>query len=69
MQQIAVWLRKLGVSEHAERFAQNDIDLGILPELAGHDLEKARLPDRRARLRLACSPSSSEPGQSRHLRR
>ena len=43
MQQTVVWLSKLGVSEHAERFAQNDIDVGLLPELAGHGLEKARL--------------------------
>jgi hypothetical protein len=43
MQQIVVWLRKLGVSEHAERFAQDDIDVGLLSELAGHGVEKARL--------------------------
>ena len=26
MQQIADWLEKLGMSEYAERFAENDID-------------------------------------------
>ena len=32
MQQIADWLKKLGVSEYAERFAEEDIDLELLPE-------------------------------------
>jgi hypothetical protein len=32
MQQIAGWLEKLGMSEYAERFAENDIDrLGPTP--------------------------------------
>jgi SAM domain (Sterile alpha motif) len=29
MQQIADWLKKLGVSEYAERFAASDIDLSV----------------------------------------
>jgi hypothetical protein len=33
MQQIADWLEKLGMSEYAERFAENRIDLSVLPEL------------------------------------
>jgi hypothetical protein len=40
MQQIADWLEKLGMPEYAERFAENDIDLSILPELTDQDLEK-----------------------------
>src|SRR5215469_16515715 len=39
MQQIADWLRKLGMSEYAERFAENDIEIDILPELTDHDLK------------------------------
>jgi len=27
MKQIAEWLEKLGMSEYAERFAENDIDI------------------------------------------
>ena len=38
MEQIADWLRKLGMSEYAERFAENDIEFDILPELTDHDL-------------------------------
>ena len=33
MQQIADWLEKLGMSEYADRFTQNRIDLSVLPEL------------------------------------
>src|SRR5215472_7138788 len=39
MQQIADWLKKLGMPEYAERFAANDIEIDILPELTDHDLE------------------------------
>ena len=40
MQQIADWLEKLGMSEYAERFAENDIDFTILGDLTDQDLEK-----------------------------
>ena len=39
MQQIADWLEKLGLSEHAQRFAENDIDFMILPDLTDQDLK------------------------------
>ena len=39
MQQIADWLKKLGMPEYAERFAASDIEIDILPELTDHDLE------------------------------
>jgi hypothetical protein len=40
MQQIADWVEKLGMSEYARCFAENDIDLTILPEFTDQDLEK-----------------------------
>jgi hypothetical protein len=40
MQQIADWLESLGMSEYAERFADNDIDFAILGDLTDQDLEK-----------------------------
>src|SRR6516165_2955110 len=40
MQRIADWLEKLGMSEYAERFAENDIEIDILPELTDQDLER-----------------------------
>jgi class 3 adenylate cyclase len=39
MQQIADWLKKLGMSEYAQRFAENDIDTSVLPELTDQDLK------------------------------
>ena len=39
MQQIADGLEKLGMSEYAERFAENDIDTSVLPEWTGQDLK------------------------------
>jgi hypothetical protein len=39
MQQIADWLEKLGMSEYAQRFAENGIDVSVLPHLIGQDLK------------------------------
>jgi hypothetical protein len=39
MQQIADWLKQLGMSEYAERFAENGIDLSVLPDLTDQDLK------------------------------
>jgi hypothetical protein len=33
MQQIADWLEKLGMSEYAQRFAENRIDFSVLADL------------------------------------
>ena len=40
MRQVTDWLERLGLSEYAERFAENDIDFTLLPELTDQDLEK-----------------------------
>ena len=40
MDEIADWLNRLGMSEYAQRFAENDIDLTILADLTDQDLEK-----------------------------
>jgi class 3 adenylate cyclase len=57
MQQIGDWLEKLGMSEYAERFAQNRIDFSVLPDLTDQDLEKLGvvLGDRRKMLRAIAS--------------
>src|SRR5215468_4802644 len=39
MQQVADWLKKLGMSEYAERFAENGIDVSVLPHLTDQDLK------------------------------
>src|SRR5262245_42410732 len=62
MHQIAEWLEKLGLSEYAQRFAENDIDFTILGDLSDQDLEKigvASLGHRRKLLRAIASLESS----------
>ena len=39
MQQIADWLKTLGMSEYAQRFAENDIDIAVLPHLTDQHLK------------------------------
>ncbi len=39
MQQIADWLEKLGLSEYAQRFAENGIDVSVLRYLTDQDLK------------------------------
>jgi class 3 adenylate cyclase len=53
MQQIADWHKKLGMSEYAQRFVENRVDLSVLPDLTDQDLEKlgVLLGDRRKMLR------------------
>jgi hypothetical protein len=40
MQPIAAWLEKLGMSEYAQRFAENDIDISVLPHLTDQDFKE-----------------------------
>jgi class 3 adenylate cyclase/predicted ATPase len=53
MQQVADWLEKLGLSEYAERFAENRIDFAVLGDLTDQDLKDLGvvLGDRRKILR------------------
>jgi class 3 adenylate cyclase len=78
MQRIADWLEKLGMSEYASRFAENDIDFTILLDLTDQDLEKigvASLGHRRKLLRAiaaldgtaAAAPMSSTAATSQPI--
>ena len=51
---IREWLNSHGLSEYADRFAENRIDLSILPDLTDDDLKElgVLLGDRRRILRL-----------------
>ena len=40
MQQIADWLQKLALGQYAQRFAENDITIAILPHLTDQDLKE-----------------------------
>jgi class 3 adenylate cyclase/tetratricopeptide (TPR) repeat protein len=59
---VGVWLKELGLAEHAEAFAANGVDFAILPELTNDDLKDigvGRLADRK-RLLKAIEELSSE---------
>jgi hypothetical protein len=42
MQQIADWLKQLGMSEYAQRFAENRVDLSVLRDLTDQDPKRSR---------------------------
>ena len=65
MQQIADWLQKLGLGQYAQRFAENDIDFAILPDLTDQDLKElgvVSLGHRRQLLRAITELKGGEPG-------
>jgi class 3 adenylate cyclase len=68
MQQIADWLESLGMSEYAQRFAENDIDTSVLRDLNDQDLKElgVSLGHRRKMLRAiaelaGAAPTSPQP--------
>ena len=44
MQQVADWLQKLDLGEYAERFAENKIDISVLPHITDQDLKDIGIP-------------------------
>jgi hypothetical protein len=64
MQQIAHWLKQLGMSEYAQCFAENRIDLSVLRELTDQDLKDLGvvLGDRRSDGELANRRHSLQQG-------
>jgi class 3 adenylate cyclase len=40
MRDLAHWLEELGMSEYTQRFAENDVDLSVLPHLTDSDLKE-----------------------------
>ena len=40
MPEVVDWLKTLGMSEYAQRFAENDVDISVLPHLSDHDLKE-----------------------------
>jgi len=62
MQQIADWLEKLGLGQYALRFAENGIDLSVLPELTDQDFDRlgVLLGHRRKMLRAIAELSQTE---------
>src|SRR4029079_6385706 len=67
MQQVADWLETLGLGQYAQRFAENDITLAILPELTDQDLKELgviSLGHRRQLLRAIAELPNAEKGAS-----
>ena len=64
MQQIADWLEKLGMSEYAQRFAENHIDFSVLRDLTDQDLKELGviLGHRRKMLRAIADIDGIEKG-------
>ena len=55
------WLDQIGLAQHAEIFAANDIDLDVLPELSDEDLKELGLsPGHRRRLQRALAEQTNE---------
>ena len=44
MQEIADWLGRLGLVQYAQRFAENEIDVSVLPHLTDQDLKDIHIP-------------------------
>src|ERR1700758_3678045 len=68
MHQIADWLEKLGMSEYAQRFAENGIDVAALPHLTDQDLKDIGVLLGHRRIMLAAisklagaTPATPEP--------
>jgi class 3 adenylate cyclase/tetratricopeptide (TPR) repeat protein len=66
MQQIADWLEKLGMSEYAQRFSENKIDVSVLRHLTDQDLKDIGMPLGHRRKMLAAisevaAVTASEP--------
>src|SRR6516162_5040234 len=66
MQQIADWLKKLGLAEYGERFAENGIDVSVLPHLTDQDLkDMGVLLGHRRKMLAAIGELSSQPTAAR----
>jgi hypothetical protein len=66
MHGVTDWLEKLGLSEYTQRFADNAIDLSVLPDLTDQDLEKigVLLGHRRKILKAIAALNSDPAAQS-----
>src|SRR4051812_26625332 len=63
MQEIADWLKKLGLPEDVQRFAEHDIDSSVLTELTDQDLNSlgVSLGHRRKMLRAIRELAGAAP--------
>ena len=64
MQQIAVWLKQLGMHQYIQHFAHNDIDFAILCDLTDQDLEKIGVTSLGHRRKLLRAIADLQEGES-----
>ena len=69
MQDIAEWLGRLGLGQYAQRFAENEIDVSVLPHLTDQDLKDIGIPlgHRRKILAAISEPAVAAQGRTRTL--
>jgi len=60
MQQIADWLKKLGMPEYTKKFAEERIDIDVLRELTDQDLDRLGIPLGHRRRMLEGDPRSRQ---------
>ena len=65
MQQIVEWLQKLGLGQYAHRFAENDVNFGILPYLTDQDLKELGITSLGHRRRLLLAIAELHGDQKR----
>ena len=63
MQEIADWLERLGLRQYAQRFAENEIDVSVLPHLTDQDLKDIGIPLGHRRKILAVIREPAPPVQ------
>lgn len=64
MQHIAEWLEEIGLTEYSQRFADNGIDIAVLPHLTDHDLKELGIVLGHRRKILAAVDRVTGPGTS-----
>ena len=64
MQEIADWLGRLGLVQYAQRFAENEIDVSVLPHLTDQDLKDIHIPLGHRRKILAAISESAAAAQA-----
>ena len=70
VQEIAAWLKQLGLGQYAQRFAENEIDVSVLPNLTDQDLKEIGVPlgHRRKILAAISEPAAAQAASLRQLR-
>jgi SAM domain (Sterile alpha motif). len=69
VQEIADWLGRLGLVQYAQRFAENEIDVSVLPHLTDQDLKDIHIPlgHRRKILAAISEPAGRRRPHSKSL--